>query len=269
MESSHRIAAPLLSIALVMVGTNCSAQNSNVNSVGAPPPPPRSAPAPSAEVAALLEHLRGLAASTALADQTELARRLGEPRTLDQLDDPASRDRSRTQDLRLARVIDGLRDNSSASAAQTFVTLVGDDEFTASAQRSELLVRSLATRRPLPPELLAFLDAQARPDSVNLHLAIDTLCQNDTAAAWDLVGRKLADGAIEPEYKIAWLRGPVLEHRRSAAMLELAEKLLEDGSLDRELRVGLAEVLFEYRPDDWYPGRDGVPRPPDEKLTSP
>jgi hypothetical protein len=257
-----------LCIALAMVATNCSAQNNSVKS-GAPPPPPRSAPAPNAEVAALLERLQTLAASTAAADQTELAKQLGERRTLDLLDDPATRDRSRTQDLRLARVIDKLRDNSAASAAQTLVALAGSAEFASSAQRSELLVRASAARRPLPPPLLAFLDAQARPDSVNLRLAIDALCENDTAAAWEVVGRKLADDSIEPEYKTSWLRGPILEHRRSTTMLELAEKLLKNASLDRGLRVGLAEALFDYRPNDWYPGRDGVPRPPEESRTSP
>lgn len=259
-------------VAWIMVFTivsfGCSAQNSGVKSGGAPPPPPRSAPAPSAETAALFERLVSLAASAKSDDQAELARQLGEHRTLDQLDEPKARDRSRTQDLRLARVIEKLGQNASTNAGQTLATLACSEGFNASPQRQELLVRALAAHRPLPSECLAFLDAQAQPDSVNLHVAIEALCENNSAAAWEVIGRKLADGKIESEYKIAWLRGPILRQRRSAPMLTAAEKWLNDTALGHELRAALAEALFEYRPDEWYPGREGLPRPPEEKSVS-
>lgn len=267
METAKHLAASLLAAALAVAGANCSAQNRPVNSTGAPPPQ-RNLPPPSADVGALLDRLELLAASTAASDQAELARRLGERATLDQLDEPEIRDRSRTEDLHLARVIDTLRNNPSPAAGQTLAALARDGEFTANDQRSELLVRASATRRPLPPELAAFLDTQARADSVNLHYAVDALCENGTGAAWDVVGRKLLDDAIEPEYKVAWIRDPLLKQRRNAAMLELAEKLLRDDSFDRELRVALAEALFDYRPKEWYPGGEGLPRPPAESATS-
>ena len=71
------------------------------------------------------------------------------------------------------------------------------------------------------------------------------------------------------EYKIAWLRGPILEHRRSPVLLEAAEKWLNGGTLNHELNVALADALFDYKPDEWYPGGEGIPRPPQEKSTSP
>lgn len=260
-------AAAVVAFAIATVG--CQAQTPRVPSGGAPPPPPHSAPAPSAEVAAFLQQLVALAASARREDQSELSRRLGEMKTLDQLDEPSVRDRSRAVDLRVARVIDRLRANASTNAPQTFATLARSEAFNASWLRSELLVRALATRRPLPAECLAFLDAQARPDSVNLHLAIESLCENGSEPALAIVGRKLTDAKIESEYKIAWLRGPILKQRRSPVVLGAAEKWLAAGALERELRDALAEALFDYQPEAWYPGREGLPRPPAEKSTTP
>jgi hypothetical protein len=254
--------------AFAIATSGCRAQTQPMPSGGAPPPPPRSAPAPSAEVATLLEQLVSLAASTRGEDQAALGRRLGETKTLDQLDEPAVRDRARPDDLRVARVINRLRENTSTNATQTFEALTRSEAFNASWLRSELLVRALATRHPLPTGCLAFLDAQAQPDSVNLHLAIDALCENDSEAAWTLVGRKLTDGKIEPEFKIAWLRGPILVQRRSPAMLNAAGKWLVAGDLERDLRNALAEALFDYQPEAWYPGREGLPRPPAERSTT-
>jgi hypothetical protein len=253
--------------AFALVTGLCQAQTNRVLSGGAPPPP-RRAPAPSAEVAALLERLIRLAASPRSEDQAELGRLLGESKTLDQLDAPAVRDRSRPRDLQLARVLDRLRENPSPNAAQSFATLTRNKGFNRSWLRSELLVRALATQRPLLPDSLSFLSAQAQPASVNLHLAIDSLCENNSEPAIAVVGRKLADPKIDYNYKIAWIRGPILERRRSPVLLAAAEKWLADGGLKQDLRAVLAEALFDYQPSVWYPGGEGLPRPPDEKATS-
>ncbi len=216
-------------------------------------------------VGILLEHLVTLATSVDAVDHAELARRLGETQTLDQLDEPTLRDRARPGDLRVASIIERLRKNSSTNATRTLEALTWSAAFNASWLRSELLVRALATRRPLTAECLAFLDAQAQPDSVNLHVAIASLCENNSEAAWNLIGRKLADPNLETEFKIAWLRGPILEHRRSAVMLNAAEQWLATGKFERELRDALVQALFDYQPETWYPGREGLPRPPEEK----
>ena len=259
----------LICLAAFAIATSgCHAQTAQVTSGGASPPPPQSAPVPSAQVGMLLERLVTLAASADGAALAELGRRLGEEQTLDQLDEPKVRDRARPGDLRVARVIAQLRKNSSTNATQTLEMLTRSATFNASWLRSDLLVRALATRRPLTVECLAFLDAQAQPDSVNLHVAIDSLCENNSEAAWNLVWRKLTDRNIETEFKIAWLRGPMLEQRRTAAMLNAAEQWLAASQLERELRDALAQALFDYQPEAWYPGREGLPRPPEDKSTT-
>src|SRR5262245_30147049 len=82
-DRRNRIAASVLSVALAVASGGGSAQGSGMSSGGAPPPPPRSAPAPSAESAALLERLQRLASSATGADQAELRRQLGDPQVLD------------------------------------------------------------------------------------------------------------------------------------------------------------------------------------------
>lgn len=238
-------------------------------SSGGAPPPSRAAPAPTPETAALLDRLVRLADSTSDGDQRELAKLLGQPAILDQLDEPSVRDRSRTADLRIVVVLRHLHNNASAPAQQTLAHLARSQVYGESWQRQELLVRALESQRPLHPDALAFLDAQARPDSVNLHIAIDTLCNNGTREALDLLGRKLADPQLDRVYRLGWMRTAILRNRRSPEMLRAAQGWLAPGALDRDLQIGLAEALFDYRPDEWYPGRDGWPRPPDESATTP
>jgi hypothetical protein len=239
-----------------------------MSSSGAPPPS-RAAPAATPETAALLDRLVRLADSTSDRDQGELAKLLTQRGILDQLDEPSVRDKSRTADLRIAVVLRHLQDNTSAPAQQTLAHLARNQLYGESWQRKELLIRALETQRPLRPEALAFMDAQARPDSVNLHIAIDALSNNATKEALDLLGRKLADPQFEFVYRLGWIRTAILRNRRAPEILRAAQGWLAPGALDRELQIGLAEALFDYRPDEWYPGRDGWPRPPDERTTSP
>jgi hypothetical protein len=251
----------------VLATTGCSAQNKPMAPGGAPPPPPRNTPAASAETAAQLARLRTLAASSLPEDQIELARLLGQTEVLDQLDEPKVRDKAGAMDLRIAGIITQMRTNPAA--AKTLASLGRSEPFNESWQRQELLVRALASQRPPLPDALAFLEAQSRPDSVNLHIAIEALVDNGSEPAIALLGRKLADPSLDSVYKIGWMRGPVLTHRRDPNLLRAAENWLATGGLDEELRNALAEALFDYRPHEWYPGREGLPRPPVESTIRP
>ena len=256
---------PLPFLAAFLLATaGCAAETKPMRS-GGPPPPQRAAPAASPETAALVNKLVSLAGSNRSEDQSELARLLTQEKTLDQLDEPKVRDRARPSELRIAAVMSQLSTNPAG--AQTLASVARSEPFNQSWQRQELAVRALAHQRPLLPDALAFLDAQTQPDSVNLHVAMEALCDNGSAPAVELFGKKLTDPKHEPEFKAAWLRDPFLRHRRDAALLTAAEKWLADSALGKELRETLAEALFDYQPDEWYPGRDGLPRPPEESAT--
>jgi len=234
-----------------------------MSSQGAPPPPHRT-PAPTPESAVLIAKLAGLADSRRDEDHEELTQLLLDTRTLDLLDEPDARDKSRPGDLHIAEIVKHLVANPSAPATRSLDALTRNETFNTSWQRQELLIHALAVQRPLSPESLAFLDAQGKADSVNLHIAIDALCNNSSEPALALLGHKLIDPALDSLYKIAWMRGPILLHRRDPEMLRAAEKWLTKGKLDRELREALAEALFDYRPDEWYAGGEGFPRPAPE-----
>jgi hypothetical protein len=236
---------------------------------GGAPPPPRPTPVTTPETAALLARLLALADSARSEDQRELAGLLTQAETLDRLDEPKERDRSRTADLRLAAVVSRLRSNAAPAAATTLATLARSTVYRESWQREELLVRALGTPRPLGPETLSFLDEQARADSVNLHLAVAALCDNGSPEAIALLGQKLADPSLDTVYKLGWFRDPLLRNRRNPEMLRAAARWLARDGLSHDLQIGVADALFDYRPDEWYPGRGGAPRPPDEASTTP
>ncbi len=278
----QQVAIAIVAVAILAAGA-CAWSADPVSSGGMPPaggmapggptsggmaPPPRATPPATGETAVLLARLVTLADSARSEDQAELARRLSEASTLDQLDEPAVRDRSRTTDLRLAVVMDHLRDNAASASTRTLAALARSPVYRQSPQREELLVRALGTARPLPPEIVSFLDDQTRATSVNLHVAVEALFDNGSPEAAALFGRKLADPAIDPVYKLGWFRGPMLRHRREPTVLRAAEEWLARPALSPDLKVGLADALFDYRPEEWYPGRGGRPRPPEESATT-
>lgn len=232
---------------------------------GAPPPQPQQA---ATADDTLQTHLVSLAKSHNEKDQLQLAELLGRQNTLDQLDEPEVRAKSRTSDLRLAIVLKHLQDNASPAAGQTLAFLSKNAVYNGSWQRQELLVRALAKRRPLVSAMLEFLDEQSRADSVNLHVAIETLCENGTESAIKLLSKKMADRTLDSVYKIGWMRGPILVHRRDPILLSAAGTWLQERKLNPDLKIVLAQSLFDYKPHEWYPGREGLPRPPSESATS-
>jgi hypothetical protein len=77
------------------------------------------------------------------------------------------------------------------------------------------------------------------------------LIENGSAPALDLFARKMGDPAHEDDDKIAWMRTRVVAHRNDVGLLEVCERLLL-GSMPEHLAPVLVEVLFDYRPDEWF-----------------
>jgi hypothetical protein len=253
-----------------LLGAYTAASQSNVMAqAGANPPSRSQAASLPPEQSLLLRRLSSLAASSRDADLNEVKQLLCDRQTLDQLDDPKSRDRSRPNDLHVREVIEDLELNRSPVAAKTLASLAESGAFVSSWQRQALLVFAFAQQHPLLPQSLAFLDAQARPDSVNLHLAISALADNRSAESLALFGKKLEYPEFDTAFKLGWIRDCVLRHRRDPEMLRLVQNLLEQPKLDHECRTAIVQVLYDYKPEDWYHGAEGIPKPPDENATSP
>lgn len=231
---------------------------------GLPAPPLPSSPG-SPETTALLKRLVSLADEKTAGSQEDLARQLGDASTLDKLDTPRERAQRTPRDLRVARVFDHLRENHSSAAAKTLAALARSPAINEDWRLQALLIRAFGTQRPLLPESVDFLNAQCHVKSLNLHLVIAALVENESAPATALLGRKLADPALSESNKISWIHHQILPRRRSAPLLRGIEKWFAEGKLYGSIRNALADALFDYRPREW--GGTDLPVPPSESAT--
>jgi len=140
--------------------------------------------------------------------------------------------------------------------------LVRSGTFTAVGSRVEVLLEATASVRPAPPELVAFWERYCHPDDGFSGITIMVLIENGSAPALALFERKVADPGREEAEKIAWMRTDVLTHRNEPPLLETCARLLA-GPLSKRLKSELVDVLFDYRPGEWFrPGsRDYTPPP--------
>jgi hypothetical protein len=210
-----------------------------------------------------------LARSTVPAEQESLRHDLGSSEFLLRLNSTDEYGRLRAEQLRAAGVLKALGDNRSAAAAGTIDFLAQDKEFLAEPSRQELLLRTVRNERPVSPAVAAFLEQQSQPNADNLHLAIDVLAANGSEPAIAVLERALSATNQEPENKTGWMRDPILRHRQDVPLLQACERLLKGHALSPELKQSLVEVLFEYRPEQWYPPDSDRPRPPQRSAASP
>jgi len=169
--------------------------------------------------------------------------------------------------LRVAKVIRVLRDSQHSAPKQTLIALSrGGDFVEGNWLRQELLVRALVGIQPSPPEAIRYWDSQSTPTAVNRHITIDMLCENGSDPAMALLERKLIDPAQETEYKVVWIRDPMLRYRNGVPLLRASERMITR-TLPADLRLVLLEALCSYDPG-WYPGCSR-PKPPARALASP
>ncbi len=207
------------------------------------------------------------AASESPSDQNTLAGFLNSSQFLLRLNNEKEYNTSRPKQLRVAKVLRVLRDSEHAAPKQTLLDLAkGGDFVDDNWLRQELLVRALVGIRPSPPDAIRYWDAQSTPNSVNRHITIDMLCENGSDPAMALLEKKLLDPAQEIEFKVVWIRDPMLRHRNDVPLLKASERMIKQ-TLPPDLRLVLLEALCTYDPE-WYPGCSR-PKPPPRALASP
>ena len=206
------------------------------------------------------------AASAEPADQNTLLGFLNSSEFLLKLNTSREYDTSRPKQLRVAKIIRVLRDSTHQASKQTLLGLARGGAFIADNWlRQELLVRALVAIRPAPLDAIKYWDAQSTPLAVNRHITIDMLCENGSEPALALLERKLLDPEQEMEFRIVWIRDPMLRHRNDPPLLRASERMITT-TLPGELRFFLLEALCAYDPD-WYPGCSR-PKPPPRALAS-
>jgi hypothetical protein len=152
--------------------------------------------------------------------------------------------------LRLRRVLEILRGNTTPSARAALVSLTQAPPYVQDPPRSDLLIPLFAEVRPAPPELVAYWDEHSLPDDGWVHLTMKAIVDNGSPPAIALLERKMADTRFSDEDKIDWLHTCILTHRNDLPLLQACERML-GGSLPEHLRPSLVEVLFDYR-REWF-----------------
>lgn len=163
--------------------------------------------------------------------------------------------------LRIRRILEVLEENSAPVAWDTILKLTKSQVFIREAGRVDLLIQITAIIRPAPPELVAFWDRHSQPEDVFTPLTITALVENGSEPALELFERKMLDPGHETEEKIIYFRSDVLTHRNSEAVIQSCERLLK-GHLQEALKPELIDVLFDYKPAEWYTPSDFYNPPP-------
>jgi len=197
----------------------------------------------------------------------EVAKQLRTSSVLEALDSKADYVNAAKFRLRVAQVVEALARNTTPSAHEAFLSLTANDVFLAEDERTMSLVRASVHIRPAPPALVAFWDRHSQPEDGFSPTTITTLIDNGSPPALALFEKKMLDPAHEDNDKVAWMRTRILSHRNDVALLETCERLLR--ALPEHLRPLLVEVLFDYRPGEWFRPATGASAPPLESASRP
>lgn len=186
---------------------------------------------------------------------------------LDRLDSADDYAAAASNKLRVARLVESLARNQAPAARETFDALLRAPVFTANEDRIEVLIRASEFVRPPTPSLVPFWKTYSQPDDGYVHLTVTALLCNGSEPALGVFAQLLTNTDHEEGYKLAWLRSDLLAHRDDVRVLRMSDKLLQ-GGLPEPLERSLLEVLFNYRPGEWY--RPANPSsPPDRALAQP
>ena len=163
--------------------------------------------------------------------------------------------------LRVRRVIEALSANKAPSASDTLLALTRNPVYLKAGGRVDLLIEATEVIRPAPPELVAFWDKHCQPEDGFTPLTIKALLENRSKPALELFEKKMADPAHADEDKVIWMRIYLLPRRNHTPLLESCERLLK-GGLPEPLRPDLVDVVFDYKPGEWYSPATGRNPPP-------
>lgn len=222
------------------------------------PGPGQQAPEPDAYGLGLQQK----AASQQEADLQELRTALLDKKALLRLNTPDQYARLLPAQLAVQPILARLAKNPAGAARETIAALCASKEFLAEEARVECLLEVLPAVRPLPAAALPLLKKSLAPDNSSQEVAVRVLFEIGSAETLALFAAELLHPRQDPELLHGWMRDPLLRHRRDPAVLQMCLDLFLNPKFEQELKNALVEVLFDYRPDEWYGGQLPAPKPP-------
>jgi hypothetical protein len=198
-------------------------------------------------------------------DIAEIGKALVSAELLLDLNTQEEYDQLATQLLAVYPILMGLAQNRNPAAQDLIADLSGNAEFLAEPGRLEGLLRVLPHLPALPTEAIDLLQDATDPDSESLEVAIEVIFETGHPAALDLFAEQASNDEQEIELVQDWMRDPMLRHRADPAVVRMSIDLLAKPGFDSERKNALVEVMFDYRPKDWYP----TPASDDQFLPEP
>jgi hypothetical protein len=173
--------------------------------------------------------------------------------------------------LALQPILNRLARNHTPGAREIIGKLCSSAVFLAEATRVECLLQVLPAVRPTPPEAVALLRKLCEPESDHLEAAIRALFDIGEKSTLQIFAAQASNPDQDAILVQGWMRDPLLRHRRAPAVLEMCLDLLKKPEFDPELKNSLVEVLFDYRPAEWYlsekAGASPAPKPPTKESS--
>ena len=186
---------------------------------------------------------------------------------LSRLDTPEDYENTYSK-LRLASIINVLMKNPSESAYHAILQLINANIFLGNLLRIQILIHALSVTRPLAPQAVDYLNKVSAAESPLVYDVIKTLCVNQSKPAIQMLEEKFSQLQLpDNNQKITWLRDLILPRRNDEPLLDCCERLLNHPMPD-DFKIELVEVLFDYKPDDWYVGCRKPEPPPREEASA-
>jgi hypothetical protein len=199
---------------------------------------------------------RALAASEDPAALIELQHRLGSAEFLDRLDDVSDP----SADIEnLSEVFAELRSHPVPASAMACVAIYDAPEFRAIPVRINLLLGALGRVVPVSPESARVFRESSSEGFAEVNGPL--LIANESLLALQVFEELIAGTWVDAYVKVDILHRAVIPKRTHLPVLEVCGRLLE-GEIDRELRDGIVETLFDYRDKEWYGPALQPPEPP-------
>jgi hypothetical protein len=206
-----------------------------------------------------------LARSMQESDLQVLQTRLTDAAFLTKLDSAKSYEGQPTR-LHVAGVLQILSENPSPSAQKVLLSLTTSPVFLEHRSRVDLLIQALVKIKPAPQQAVLFWDKHFQPEDGYSGVTVWALLDNGSAPAIALFEKKMLDVRFPETERRYWLTACVLQHRNDLPLLQGCDRLLAS-RLEDPYRLLLVDVLFDYKPDDWYGVAHWYKPPPRAKAS--